>query len=288
MSHRRGRAVPKAVKHSGAHDNVSSHANSYQATQRIMLNGYSIPVRDIRDASAPCAAVFRTTREIAGMTVRELRRRWKPTKERLAGHAIYEPLLIRIHRACSWLQRAESHRSDAVDAAFVFQWVAFNSLYGKWNAEAREPHPDRITFSRFLDRVIELDEEQRIDKRLISEKRLAISIFEDAYLAKHFWEEPSRERMRESMTQRQKAVGWFERGQTGEILFGLMHRIYLLRCQLVHGAATCGGKLNRQPLQRCSRMMQHLLPEILIVMMDCGIDEDWGTLCYPPHKRLPA
>jgi hypothetical protein len=50
-----------------------------------------------------------------------------------------------------------------------------------------------------------------------------------------------------------------------------------LLCQLVHGAATYGGKLNRVSLKRCvMMMMQRLLPALLLVWIDHGTDEDWA------------
>ncbi len=63
-------------------------------------------------------------------------------------------------------------------------------------------------------------------------------------------------------------------------------RVYLARCQLVHGAATYGGKLNRTALRRCVMMMQRLLPAMLMVWIDHGADEDWGPLCYPPMRSV--
>ena len=47
------------------------------------------------------------------------------------------------------------------------------------------------------------------------------------------------------------------------ILDEILARVYLMRCQLVHGAATYGGKLNRTSLKRCVMMMQRLLPALL-------------------------
>jgi len=72
------------------------------------------------------------------------------------------------------------------------------------------------------------------------------------------------------------------------VLDRLLDRIYLLRCQLVHGAATFGSKLNRAALQRCNRMLEHLLAAMVIVIIDHGADEDWGLMCYPPLKGSPA
>jgi len=59
-----------------------------------------------------------------------------------------------------------------------------------------------------------------------------------------------------------------------------------MRCQLVHRAATYGGRLNRTTLRRCAMMMQRLLPALLMVWIDHGADEDWGPLCYPPMRPV--
>ena len=40
-------------------------------------------------------------------TIRDLRRRWKPHKERLATVRSEHPTAIRFHRACSWLSEVE-------------------------------------------------------------------------------------------------------------------------------------------------------------------------------------
>ncbi len=54
-----------------------------------------------------------------------------------------------------------------------------------------------------------------------------------------------------------------------------------MRCQLLYGAATCGGKLNRMSLRRYVTMMQRLLPAVLLAWIERGADEDWGAMCYP-------
>jgi hypothetical protein len=57
-----------------------------------------------------------------------------------------------------------------------------------------------------------------------------------------------------------------------------------MRCQLVHGAATYGGQLNRTSLRHCVTMLGHLLPAVLLVLINHGADEDWGIMCYPPTQ----
>ncbi len=56
-----------------------------------------------------------------------------------------------------------------------------------------------------------------------------------------------------------------------------------MRCQVVHGAATYGGKLNRTSLKRCVMMMQGMLSAVLEVWIEKGADADWGPMCYPPQ-----
>jgi hypothetical protein len=46
--------------------------------------------------------------------------------------------------------------------------------------------------------------------------------------------------------------------------------------QLIHGASTFGGKLNRTAPRRSTQMLGHLLPAVLLVIIDQGADVDWG------------
>ena len=34
--------------------------------------------------------------------------------------------------------------------------------------------------------------------------------------------------------------------------------------------------------------MQRILPAFLLVWIDHGADENWGSMCYPPPKVLPG
>jgi predicted DNA-binding transcriptional regulator YafY len=43
------------------------------------------------------------------------------------------------------------------------------------------------------------------------------------------------------------------------------------------------GIPNREALDRCCAMMSHLMPVVLLVIMDHGAEEDWGVPCYPPQ-----
>ncbi len=217
------------------------------------------------------------------VSVHQLRRRWKPFKDRVKSNERYQPICIRIHRACSWLQRVEGLEETDLDQRLVLQWIAFNSLYGRWSRSERAPEPDAGTIREFLSRILKLDSEGQIAGVLNEERKLVLSIFGDDYLADYFWEAG-----RSSSPVRHKAASWYFEQRFGIVLEKLIDRIYLLRCQLVHGAATCGGKLNRTALQNCSTMLGHLLPTFILTIINHGAEEEWGPLCYPPLGSKPS
>lgn len=223
------------------------------------------------------------------LSVRSLRRRWKPTKERLVAEKSGEATRVRIHRAFSWLSRAEQLAdSDALDDRLIFLWIAFNTLYGQWDQELREPGRDKPSWQRFLSRVMELDAEGRIATLIQQERELILSLLGDPYLSAFFWQEPGEVRAAKSRKPRYDALTWYTQSRWGMILDRVMERVYLLRCQLVHGAASYGGTLNRGAIHRCAAMLQRVLIVVLLVIIDHGGDEDWGPLCYPPQGRPSA
>ena len=99
-----------------------------------------------------------------------------------------------------------------------------------------------------------------------------------------FWQEPSAKRAGQSQKAAFNAQTWYIEKRWAMVLDEILDRVYLMRCQLVHGAATYGGKLNRMSLKRCVMMMQRLLPAVLGVWIERGADEDWGEMCYPPMR----
>ena len=64
------------------------------------------------------------------------------------GHPV--PLTLRIHRALSWLHRAEM--ADDVDGKFIFLWIAFNAAYAQEIVDS-ERASDKATFTAFLEKL---------------------------------------------------------------------------------------------------------------------------------------
>ncbi len=227
-----------------------------------------------------------TTVKVTVLTVQQLRDRWLPKKQQLDSLQDSHPTAVRFHRACSWLKEAE--RLDAENQGahvLIFQWTAFNALYGQWDMARHESLGDRESWQVFLTRMLDLDEAGHIVSVLKGSRGLVLAILGNAYLNRYFWREPASNKAGATgRGGRHKAESWYAQKDWSIILEQVAERIYLLRCQLVHGAATLGSRLNREAVRHCATMMGMLAPTFLLVWIDYGADEDWGLMCYPPVR----
>jgi hypothetical protein len=62
----------------------------------------------------------------------------------------------------------------------------------------------------------------------------------------------------------------------------LFERLYVLRQQLFHGAATWGSKLNRPCLKAGAALLGRIIPAVIEIMVAAGPQRDWGQVCFPP------
>ena len=67
---------------------------------------------------------------------------------------------LRIHRALSWLDRAEKEVDDD-DAAFIFYWISFNSVYAE-DSEDNGMTCERDVFDNFFENILSVDTEDEI------------------------------------------------------------------------------------------------------------------------------
>jgi hypothetical protein len=223
----------------------------------------------------------------APLDIDRLRRLWKPRRDAYARALLYEEVRIRIHRALTWLEFAGRCDASAdLDARLIAQWIALNSLYGRWDTRAGNPMPDRESLREFTVQALAHDHDGLFASVLASHAKLAMSLFEDRYLCRHFWEEPTSPRGR----QRNRDAAWganlardhLREGRHAALLERLLDRIHFVRNQLVHGGSSYNGRLNRTAVRRASQMLDHLLVCFLQVIMEHGYMDDWGELCYPP------
>ena len=69
------------------------------------------------------------------------------------GETLPEVSRVRLHRAISWLKRAEQEAGDH-DARFIFLWIAFNAAYAQ---EFGFEQPERELLRAFLAKLVKAD-----------------------------------------------------------------------------------------------------------------------------------
>ncbi|MDH0097764.1 HEPN domain-containing protein [Pseudomonas sp. GD04158] len=204
-------------------------------------------------------------------------------RHRQERDAQHPNLRLRVHRALSWLDRAE--QADDLDGRFIFLWIAFNAAYAT-EIDERQRLSEQETFKAFLEKLCSLDESKRIDALVWQEFSGSIRVLLDnPYVFQSFWDHQSgkideptwKTRFASGKRAAQQALA---SGNTPALLGVLFNRLYTLRNQLIHGGATWNGSVNREQMRDCTSLLGKLVPLIIELMMDCA-DTLWGDACYP-------
>lgn len=221
--------------------------------------------------------------------IRDLEARWAPTKQRLYREERENDLRTRVHRAASWLRRAETAQCEQDDdLALACRWFALNALYGRWDEERGETEGDQKSLNDFLDVIRALDDADGrfLPAAMEHRREEVLELFDSVHLSKNFWRDPGDDAARAARRRdRQPPRQWYDEQRHGRLVFESMRRIYFLRCQIVHGAATLGSRLNRGQVRAANRVLETLVPAMLAVVIDHGAGRDWGDLCYPPMNE---
>ncbi|ATG75800.1 hypothetical protein AN401_04875 [Zobellella denitrificans] len=194
-----------------------------------------------------------------------------------------EGLALRVHRALSWLHRAE--QCDDEDGRFVFLWIAFNAAYANELGEQRMLEGEK--FNRYLARLVELDASQQLYDLVWQRYSGAIRVLLDnPYVYQPFWDHRNGLATGENWESRFAAAKRFANTalagkDTASVLAVVFNRLYTLRNQLIHGGATWNSRMNRQQLRDANAILGELVPVIIAIMMDHA-ELVWGEASYPP------
>lgn len=193
-------------------------------------------------------------------------------------------LKLRVHRALSWLDRAE-HEVDDHDARFIFLWVAFNAAYAN-QVPDRQNSSERTLFQGFLDRLIESDPERLLYDLVWDRFSGAIRLMIDnQYVFQPFWDFHNGQLTEEEWLlafQKSKAAALRALGNmdTQKVMGIMFDRLYTLRNQLLHGGATWNSSVNRSQISQGAEIMGQLVPVVIHLMMN-DHQRVWGDACYP-------
>lgn len=221
-------------------------------------------------------------RENKGPDARLAHEALKEKQRRLRG-GFPTPLTLRVHRALSWLGRAEKESGD-LDVRFILLWIGFNAAYAADIEAALAGERER--FKAFFADLVKLDREQRIYdvvwKRFPNEIRLLLN---NKFVFSPFWGHqngvPGNDEWADRLVASHRAVnGAMARHDTPRILSVIFDRLYVLRNQLIHGGATWNSSANRDQVRDGAAVTGWLLPIFVDIMMDHP-EHEWGMPHYP-------
>ncbi|MGM0563388.1 MAG: hypothetical protein ACQES2_03565 [Pseudomonadota bacterium] len=206
-------------------------------------------------------------------------------KERQRAEREHHPqgLGLRVHRALSWLNRAE--QCEDSDGQFVFLWIAFNAAYSAENGGRPTSEADR--YRRFLIKLADLDREKKLHQLVWQQYPQAIRVLMDnPYVFQPFWDyqnglDSAEDWEKTFQRDKQRAHQALAKQQTASVLSVVFYRLYTLRNQLIHGGATWNSQTNREQLRDATRLLFDLVPTVIELMLDHP-DALWGDAMYPP------
>lgn len=198
------------------------------------------------------------------------------------GQETAEVWRVRLHRAISWLARAEQETEDA-DARYIFLWIALNAAYAR---EFGRDESERDRASRFLTRLVELDSSRRLHDALFRQFSGPIrTLLDNHFVFEPFWtalrEHDSSNRWETAFANSRKiALDAIMRVHTPTLLSVVFDRLYVLRNQLVHGGATWNSKVNRNQVRDGAAILGTLVPLVIDLMLEHP-QHDFGEVLYP-------
>ncbi|MDR0217200.1 MAG: hypothetical protein LBJ15_24780 [Comamonas sp.] len=188
------------------------------------------------------------------------------------------PFTLRMHRALSWLQRAEAAGDDD-DVAFVCLWIGFNAAYAQDTPGGGiSSTSERLAFRNFMSDVCALDTGKALSALVWQVFPGPIRVLLDnQYVFQPFWDALNNprsdgiipEHWREAFDEaRQRVHRALAQQDTERVLYEVFVRLYTLRNQLMHGGATWNSSVNRAQVRDGRALLARALPVMLVVMMD--------------------
>ena len=219
--------------------------------------------------------------EAAGQLAAVLRERFKaiPEDQRTANQAFS----VRAWRGLSWLERSEA--AGDTEGKFISLWIAFNAIYGHLDDDGRNAQ-DHASWQSFLARMVEHDRQDRLGGIIHDEQAAILRLIDNRYVFQPFWlgQDNWKDKFQKSV---RYVLRCYQNSGVVGILQELFERLYTLRAQVFHGAATSGSKLNRRQIGAGAEILAVLLPAMVAIMIDAGPEVDWGEVCFPPVEEDP-
>lgn len=206
-------------------------------------------------------------------------------KQRAIRDGFPETMGLRVHRAISWIGRAETCGDDD-DGRFIFLWIAFNAAYADEREFQSAAPGERAAFVDYFGRLVAQDEGRRIYKALWQRFSGPVHmLMKNRYVFNPFWQHHNgingfddwQEKFNASSRTFAQA---FQAGDCARVLSFVFDRLYVLRNQLVHGGSTWNSGVNRAQVRDGAAILAFVMPVFVDLMMN-NPQQDWGQPFYP-------
>ena len=206
--------------------------------------------------------------------------------QRLHRDHFPENLNLRVHRALSWLSKAEQARAiQDTDTEFIYYWISFNAAYANEFGET-ERIGEKELFQAFLSKIADLDTNERLYQLIWQQFSGCIRLLMDnKFVYQPFWDyhrgRISEDEWQHRFTASKSALNIaLAAKNVPAALVQVFTRLYTLRNQIIHGGATYNSQVNREQLKDACNLLNKLIPLIIALMMSAP-DQLWGAGCYP-------
>jgi hypothetical protein len=207
----------------------------------------------------------------APIDLRTLRKLWKPRRDSYADALLYEESRIRIHRAFTWLEHALDCDADQLDDRVLAQWAGIAALSARWDRARKKPMPERTALALFVKQLVAHDQDELLPQVLLRNRALIQGVVDDKYLSRF-------------TKGRSDIADLYERRCWAKLLALVLERAALVHAQLARGGSSYGSKENRAVLRRTAMVLDKLAIVFVQVVTNHGYTDEWGELCWPPHR----
>jgi hypothetical protein len=192
---------------------------------------------------------------------------------------VAEAIAIRLHRARSWVRKADqAGDGHDLDAQFIFLWIAFNALYGVPRYRLGTMSNEIGDIAKFLAKAGELGPTAKVTL-LIRLRSEVATILRDPFLSVRCWRKWDAAGVRN----RAERIALCDSFDRSDQLIALFRRLYTLRNQILHGAATDRSKFTRETLRAAIEILRTAVPAFVeLVKLNHRQLAMLEDLPYPP------
>lgn len=220
--------------------------------------------------------------------------RYHELKARQRAEQLRHPdaMALRVHRALSWLQRAELAEED-LDARFLFLWISFKAAYADRSLNDTD-FTAAPALHEFLVTLFRLDEGEQLSRLLWRQFPQAVRLLLDnPHGFQPYWDAHA-QGQQAALGPDEIAALWrpaFERARiqargalvrldSEDVLVMVLSRLHVLLIQLQLGGTTWGSHVSHDAVRDGARLLGVLVPLIIELMLDHP-QAGWGPPCYP-------